>query len=150
VTRRAGPHLGRLQHEALPQRLGQLEQQLLERDGPGEPGPERAQRLVGRMLLAVDELVRHPHQTVPGRPVQDGRHPGRQHRQQQDGALVVCRRPAQPQDDHQVDRDDHPRQAGQRHGPTERLVDVAQEAAEQARHERERHQQAGGRGDLGE
>ena len=49
TPRRAGPDLGRLERERAPQRLRQLEQQLVERDGAGEPRSERPDELVRRV-----------------------------------------------------------------------------------------------------
>ena len=55
---RAGPHLGAVQVHRLLQRLGELEQQLVERQRAREAAPERADHLVGRVLLAVHPPVR--------------------------------------------------------------------------------------------
>ena len=41
------PNLGRLQHHALAQALGELQQQLVHRDRTGEPLAERSQQLIG-------------------------------------------------------------------------------------------------------
>ena len=52
---RAGVDLGAGQAHGLAQRLGQLQQQLVHRDGPGQPAAEGPQHLVGRLTRAVDE-----------------------------------------------------------------------------------------------
>ena len=54
-----------LEHQRLPQRLGQLQQQLVERDRAGEAAAERAQHLVGRVPLAVHEPVRERRRAAP-------------------------------------------------------------------------------------
>ena len=53
----AGPDLGQIEVHRLLQRFRELEQQLVERQGAGEPAAEGADDLVGRVLLAVDAAV---------------------------------------------------------------------------------------------
>ena len=52
---RARPHLGRVERQRPPQRLGELQQQLVERQRAGEARTERAQSLLGAGAVVVDE-----------------------------------------------------------------------------------------------
>ena len=52
-----GPHLGGLEGQGLAEGLDHLEQQLVERHRARETAAERAQHLVGRVALAVDEAI---------------------------------------------------------------------------------------------
>ena len=53
----AGPDLGCVELHGLLQGLDQLEEELVEGDGAGHAPPEGAQRLLGRVALAVDALI---------------------------------------------------------------------------------------------
>ena len=76
--------LGPGQPHGLAQRLGQLEQQLVHGDGPGQPAAERAQRLVGRFPRPVDEPGGGGQQPVPGWQVAGRRHRRGEHGQAED------------------------------------------------------------------
>ena len=73
----------------LAQRLGQLQQQLVERDGTGQALAEGAQRLVGRDPLAVDQPVGPLGQPAAGREVQQRGDARGHHRQQQQRPLAA-------------------------------------------------------------
>ena len=118
------PHLGRHEHHRLAQALDELEQQLVHRDRAGEPLAERAQRLVGRDPLAVDEPVGPLGEPAAGRQVEQRRQPGGDHRQQQQRPFVVGRRAAEAEDDDDVDGDDERRQPGDRDGVGEQAIDA--------------------------
>ncbi len=81
ARRRAGPHLGDPQPEALVQRLGELEQQLVERDRPRHPPCERAQWLVRRLPGPVHPLVADLLESATGGDGEQRREPGGDHRE---------------------------------------------------------------------
>ena len=124
---RAGPDLGRLQGHRLVERLGQLQQQLVQRDGPGQPCPEGAQGLVRRRALAVHQPVGGLGEPLAGRVVQQRADGRGGHRQQQQGALALARHLAEAEHDQQVDGHDQAAQPGQRHRVGEQAVDPADE-----------------------
>ena len=96
---RARPHLGAIQVHRLLQRLRELEQELVERQRAREPAAERADHLVGRVLLAVHPAVRVVLEPLAGRhPEQRGGRRTRD-RQSEHAALATVERPTERGDD---------------------------------------------------
>ncbi len=99
---RAGPHLGDVERERLLERLGQLEQQLVEGQRAGQAAAEGAQHLVGRVTFAVDPPGWRLVEALARRdPQQRGDSRG-EHRQTQHGSLVSRGRPAEAEHDEHV------------------------------------------------
>ena len=121
----AGPDLGPPQHEHLPQRLGQLQQELVHRDRPAEPAAPGAQHLVGGLALAVDEPVGRLGQPLAGGDVGERGDGGGQHREHEQRALAVGGGAAEPDHDDQVDEHDDRGEARGGHGVHEQPVDPA-------------------------
>ena len=109
----ASEHLGTGQAHGLAQRLGQLQQQLIHRDRPGQPAAEGSQHFIGRLPGAEDEPGSPVDEPVPGRDVPDGRDRGREHRQPEHLAVGrTARRPAETENHDHVDGGDRDGEAG--------------------------------------
>ena len=114
-----GVHLGADQPHGLAQRLGQLEEQLVHGDGPGQPASEGAQHLVGRLPGAVDEPGGRAQKAGPGRHEGDRGDGGGQQGESQDRPLRrVVRLVTQAEHHHQIDgrhQGDEPEQRERSH-----------------------------------
>jgi FtsX-like permease family len=100
----AGVDLGGRQRHGLAQRLGELEQQFVHRDGARHPGAEGPQHLVRGLPCPEDLPVSPVGEPFPGGGEGDRGDGRRDHGQaEQPPVGGVGRRPAEPEDDHQVD-----------------------------------------------
>ena len=76
---RSRPDLGRLQYQRLSERLGELEEQLVEWERARQPAAECAKGLAGRIALGAREPVREAGQPPAERLVEQGCNRGRGH-----------------------------------------------------------------------
>ena len=136
-----GVDLGAGQRHGLAQRLGELQQQLVHGDRPGQPRAEGAQGLVGRLLGPVDEAGGRRDQPVPGRQVPDRGDRRGQHREPEDLAVGGVARPAaDAEHDHQVDGRDHGGEPRDRQHLDQDPAAVGPERRQLAGHHAEREQ----------
>jgi hypothetical protein len=93
----------------LAQDLHELQEELCERDCPGELGAKGPHHGVWGLLLAVDEPVCERVETAACWAEQQGANPGRRQGQGEQRPLPVRRRPPEADDDENVDPGDQGR-----------------------------------------
>ena len=120
---RARPHLGDVERHRLLERLGELEEELVERQRARQAAPERPQHLVGRVPFPVDPARRPLRQPLPRRHPEERGDRGGQHRETEQRPLPRVGRTAQAQHDEQVGRTDQPDEPGERDRVDEQAVD---------------------------
>ena len=119
------------------------------RDRAGQARAPRAQRLVGREALAVDDTVGALAQPCARRLVRQRGATGRQHREQQQRTFAADRLAAERSQGEHVGHDDQRGQAGERHSVGQQAVDPRLRSLQGAGGDRQRHEPDGRQGDLG-
>ncbi len=98
-----------LERHRLLQRLGELQEELVERDGAGETAPEGPDHLVGRVAFPVDAAGGELGESLADGDPRQRRHRGREHRQTEQGLLLAGRRAAEAEHDEEIRGRDHRR-----------------------------------------
>ncbi len=142
----ARPHLGDLEVHRRLERLGELEQQLVEGERARQAAAERAEHFVGCVALAVDAPRRELGEPFACRDPQQRGDSGREHREAEQRLLAAGRLVAEAEHDEEVRRRrPSATSPAKRDAVHEQPVDAHRELVGRAERDRERDEQRGWR-----